>query len=83
MKTVILAHSGGLDTSVAIPCLKERYDCDRVIADVGQPEFKYVIGGIATRERLCAEQVRIYCLGRYFAWHFTISDRWNHIKGMI
>ena len=40
MKTVVLAYSGGLDTSVAIPLLKERYDYDRVItvvADVGQP----------------------------------------------
>ena len=41
MKTVVLAYSGGLDTSVAIPLLKERYDYDRVItvvADVGQPK---------------------------------------------
>ena len=40
MKTVVLAYSGGLDTSVCIPLLKERYDYDRVItvvADVGQP----------------------------------------------
>ncbi|MEA2003786.1 MAG: argininosuccinate synthase [archaeon] len=36
MKTVVLAYSGGLDTSVCIPLLKERYDCDRgitVVAD--------------------------------------------------
>jgi argininosuccinate synthase len=41
MKTVVLAYSGGLDTSVCIPLLKERYDYDRVItvvADVGQPQ---------------------------------------------
>jgi len=41
MKTVVLAYSGGLDTSVCIPLLKERYDYDRVItvvADVGQPK---------------------------------------------
>ncbi len=40
MKTVVLAYSGGLDTSVCIPLLKERYNYDRVItvvADVGQP----------------------------------------------
>ena len=40
MKTVVLAYSGGLDTSVCIPLLKERYDYDKVItvvADVGQP----------------------------------------------
>ena len=41
MKTVVLAYSGGLDTSVCIPLLKERYDYDKVItvvADVGQPQ---------------------------------------------
>ena len=39
MKTIVLAYSGGLDTSVAIPLLRERYGYDRVItvvADVGQ-----------------------------------------------
>jgi len=44
MKTVVLAYSGGLDTSVCIPLLKERYDYDRAItavADVGQPESGY------------------------------------------
>ena len=47
VKTVILVHSGGLDTSVCTPLLKERYDYDRVIpavADIGQPESKYVMG---------------------------------------
>ncbi len=41
MKTVVLAYSGGLDTSVCVPLLKERYDYDKVItvvADVGQPQ---------------------------------------------
>ncbi|HEY6250538.1 MAG TPA: argininosuccinate synthase [Candidatus Angelobacter sp.] len=35
---VVLAYSGGLDTSIIIPWLKENYDCDviAVIADVGQ-----------------------------------------------
>jgi argininosuccinate synthase len=39
-KKVVLAYSGGLDTSVAIPWLKENYDCDviAVLADVGQGE---------------------------------------------
>jgi len=37
---VVLAYSGGLDTSVAIPWLKENYDCEVVamLADVGQGE---------------------------------------------
>ena len=37
-KKVILAYSGGLDTSIIIPWLKENYDCEviAVAADVGQ-----------------------------------------------
>ena len=37
--TIVLAYSGGLDTSICIPLLKERYDYDRVITvavNVGQ-----------------------------------------------
>ena len=39
-RKVVLAYSGGLDTSVIIPWLKETYGCAviAVIADVGQPE---------------------------------------------
>ena len=42
---VVLAYSGGLDTSVIIPWLKENYDFDVVAAavDVGQKDdFKAV-----------------------------------------
>ena len=38
---VVLAYSGGLDTSVLVPYLKEKYGCKEVIcvyADVGQEE---------------------------------------------
>ncbi|MDD1707026.1 MAG: argininosuccinate synthase, partial [Methanoregulaceae archaeon] len=37
--TVVLAYSGGLDTSICIPLLRERYDFDRVVTvavNVGQ-----------------------------------------------
>ena len=39
-KKVVLAYSGGLDTSIIIPWLKERYDCEVIamIGDVGQEE---------------------------------------------
>jgi argininosuccinate synthase len=38
IKKVVLAYSGGLDTSIIIPWLKERYNCDVIAmaADVGQ-----------------------------------------------
>lgn len=42
MKKVVLAYSGGLDTSVCIPLLKEHYGCDyavTVTVDVGQPSL--------------------------------------------
>ncbi|MFH1824660.1 MAG: argininosuccinate synthase [Candidatus Firestonebacteria bacterium] len=40
LKKVVLAYSGGLDTSVIIPWLKENYDCDVIACavDVGQGE---------------------------------------------
>ncbi|MFI5175792.1 MAG: argininosuccinate synthase [Terriglobia bacterium] len=40
VKKVVLAYSGGLDTSIIIPWLKENYDCEIVAmaADVGQAE---------------------------------------------
>lgn len=40
VKKVVLAYSGGLDTSVIVPWLKENYDCEVVCftADVGQAE---------------------------------------------
>ena len=39
-KKVVLAYSGGLDTSIIIPWLKENYSCDVIamIGDVGQQE---------------------------------------------
>jgi argininosuccinate synthase len=38
IKKVILAYSGGLDTSIIVPWLKENYDCEVICftADVGQ-----------------------------------------------
>jgi argininosuccinate synthase len=40
IKKVVLAYSGGLDTSVIVPWLRENYDCEVVCfcADVGQGE---------------------------------------------
>ncbi|MEW6057223.1 MAG: argininosuccinate synthase [Bdellovibrionota bacterium] len=41
MKKVVLVYSGGLDTSICIPLMREEYGYERVITvtvDVGQPE---------------------------------------------
>ena len=40
IKKVVLAYSGGLDTSVIVPWLKENYGCEVICfcADVGQQE---------------------------------------------
>src|SRR5689334_20099123 len=39
-QTIVLVYSGGLDTSVCIPMLREEYGYDRIVTvtvDVGQP----------------------------------------------
>lgn len=38
IKKVLLAYSGGLDTSAIVPWLKENYNCEVIcfVADVGQ-----------------------------------------------
>ena len=44
MTKVALAFSGGLDTTVCVPLLKEEYDYDEVVAvtvDVGQPDAEF------------------------------------------
>ena len=44
IKKVVLAYSGGLDTSIIIPWLKENYDNCEVIAvaaDVGQGDASW------------------------------------------
>lgn len=40
VKKVVLAYSGGLDTSVIIPWLKENYGCEVIACcvNLGQPE---------------------------------------------
>ena len=40
IKKVVLAYSGGLDTSVILKWLQEKYDCEVVTftADIGQGE---------------------------------------------
>ncbi len=54
MKKVVLAYSGGLDTSVCISLLREHYGYDQVIAvtvDVGQPDYD-IKEGVERGEKL-------------------------------
>ena len=70
--TVVLAFSGGLDTSVCIPLLRERYGYKRVITvavDVGQPESDI---------RSATEK------GRRFAdAHYTIDAKERFVEGYV
>ena len=58
IKKVVLAYSGGLDTSIIIPWLKENYGCEVVAAagDVGQGTeldgLEAKIGRASCRERV-------------------------------
>ncbi|MDH7481887.1 MAG: argininosuccinate synthase [Armatimonadota bacterium] len=72
MKTVVLAYSGGLDTSVCIPMMKEFYGFDKVVTvtvDVGQPP-----DDIAEAE----EKARI--LGTE---HYTIDAKEEFVKDYV
>ena len=70
--TIVLAYSGGLDTSICIPLLKERYDYDRVVTvavDVGQRDEEI---DIATKK------------GKKFAdRHYTIDARKKFVSQHI
>jgi argininosuccinate synthase len=70
--TIVLAYSGGLDTSICIPLLKERYDYDRVVTvavHVGQRDEEI---DIATKK------------GKKLAdRHYTIDAREKFVKDHI
>jgi len=69
---VVLAYSGGLDTSVCIPLLKERYGFDRVITvlvDVGQPRSDIERGN--RRAKQLADE------------HYVIDAREEFVKDYI
>jgi argininosuccinate synthase len=72
MKKVVLAYSGGLDTSVCIPILKENYGFDKVITvtvDVGQPAEE--IRTASEKAKLIADK------------HYTIDARDEFVKDYI
>jgi argininosuccinate synthase len=70
--TIVLAYSGGLDTSICIPLLKERYGYDRVITvvvNVGQRDEE--ISYATAKGKLLADK------------HYTIDAREKFVKNHI
>ncbi|MBI2933112.1 MAG: argininosuccinate synthase [Planctomycetes bacterium] len=67
MKKIALAYSGGLDTSVILTWLKEKYDCPVVafIADIGQGEDLGAVSRKATKTG--ADKVHLVDLREEFA----------------
>ena len=69
---IVLAYSGGLDTSICIPLLKDRYGYDEVITvvvDVGQREEEIA---------MATEKGKKYADG-----HYTIDARKKFVKNHI
>jgi len=72
MKKVVLAYSGGLDTSVCIPILKENYGFDKVITvtvDVGQPAAE--IEAASKKAKLLADK------------HYTMDAKDEFVRDYI
>ncbi len=71
MKTVVLAYSGGLDTSVRILLLKERYDYDRVITVVADGQPASEIDDATKRAKTLADA------------HYTLDLKGEFVNGYI
>ena len=72
-KTVALAFSGGLDTTVTVPLLQEEYDYDEVIGvtvDVGQPDSEFA----EARETAAALDVEHYVVDATEAFGDLLMD---------
>lgn len=72
MKTIVLVYSGGLDTSVCIPMLREEYGYDHIVTvtvDVGQP---------AEDVQQAEEKAR--ALGTE---HYTVDAKRDFVEGYI
>jgi argininosuccinate synthase len=71
-RTIVLAYSGGLDTSICIPLLKERYDYDRVVTvavHVGQRDEE--INTATAKGKKLADR------------HYTVDARKKFVKNYI
>src|SRR3972149_531528 len=69
-KKVVLAYSGGLDTSIIIPWLRENYDCEVIamVGDIGQGDE--LDGVVAKAKASGASQVFVEDLRQEFVTEF-------------
>jgi len=78
---VVLAYSGGLDTSVLVPYLKEKYGCKEVIcvyADIGQEEDVEAIRKKALD--FGADKIYILDLKEEFAKDYCMPVLWANAR---
>jgi argininosuccinate synthase len=77
--TIVLAYSGGLDTSICIPLLKERYDYDRVVTvavNVGQRDEEIAVA-TAKGKKLADRHYTIDVREKFVADHVFAAIRAN------
>jgi len=77
--TIVLAYSGGLDTSICIPLLKERYDYDRVVTvavNVGQRDEEIEVA-TAKGKKLADRHYTIDAREKFVAEHVFPAIRAN------
>ncbi|OGQ45105.1 MAG: argininosuccinate synthase [Deltaproteobacteria bacterium RIFCSPLOWO2_02_FULL_46_8] len=80
MKKVVVAYSGGLDTSCAVKWIKDRYDCEVIC-------FSAFIGEVADKEKLNqkakaagASKVFVENLKEEFAHAFILPALWANAR---
>ena len=81
VKKVVVAYSGGLDTSVIIPWLKENYDCEVIafVADVGQGEHE--LEGIEAKAKASgASECYISRISKKRWWLTTSTQRLKRVR---
>ncbi len=77
--TVVLAYSGGLDTSICIPLLRERYDFDRVVTvavNVGQRDEE-IIAASNKGKKLADRHYTIDARNKFVANHIFPAIKAN------
>src|SRR4029077_9505076 len=77
---IVLAYSGGLDTSVALHWLRERYDAEVIAfcADIGQLESLEDVRSRA--ERTGASEVFVESLVDRYLTDFALPALWAHAR---